>query len=222
MSIENYERAGCRDVFHSYLLENANYVGNLELPAIKTNRIEIPTKLVKFSEIFLTKDYDAYVHFYQDDCKFERIWNNPLKYFKQLKKFKGVIAPDFSVYRDMPLIMQFWNIFRSRAIAQGMIDYGINVIPNIRYGDERTYGISCEGIEKNSIIAVGSHGCIKGIEDRKYFIDGFDFIIKQLQPKIVILYGSKPNKLFNRFENLTDIIQFKDSFYSKEASDGDR
>ena len=216
MSNYNFERAGCKDVFHSFLLENAKYVGDFEFPVLNTQIIEIPTKLIKFSEIFSTDDFDAYVHFFEDDCKIERIWNHPRKYYNQLKKFRGVISPDFSIYRDMPLIMQYWNIFRSRAIAQGLIDNGINVIPNVRYGDGRTYKVACEGIESNSIIAVGSHGCIKGLEDRKYFLEGFEFVLKHLKPKIVILYGSKPYNLFDRFESLTDIVQYKNSFYSKE------
>lgn len=29
-------------------------------------------------------------------------------------RFNGVILPDFSLFRDMPLVMQMYNILRSR------------------------------------------------------------------------------------------------------------
>ena len=74
-------------------------------------------KLIAFSKAIRSTDFDTWIHFYEDDVAFERIWNTPNKYLPIIKKFKGVITPDFSVYRDMPLVMQQWNIYRSRAIG---------------------------------------------------------------------------------------------------------
>jgi hypothetical protein len=218
MAKANCNRPGCLDVFNAFLLENAEYIGELEIPVIKNINNESPKKLIKFSEIFRTSDFNAYVHFYEDDCKFEKIWKNPKRYLERLKKFKGVISPDFSIYRDMPLIMQYWNIFRSRAIATWLKDNGINVIPNVRTGDERTFEIACEGIEKDSIIAIGSHGCIKCIADRVFFQKGLDYIINSLSPKIIILYGAKPDSIFNKYEEKVTIINFKDEFYNRRKN----
>lgn len=75
----------------------------------------------------------------EDDFLFERIWRNPRKYLEVLQRYEGVILPDFSLYRDMPLVMQLWNIYRSRAIGHWLQMNGVTVIPNIRYGDRRTY-----------------------------------------------------------------------------------
>ena len=218
MSIINAQRPGCLDVFNAFLLENAEYSGELEIPVVKNIKIESPKKLIKFSEIFRSSDFNAYVHFYEDDCKFEKIWKNPKRYLERLKKFKGVISPDFSIYRDMPLIMQYWNIFRSRAIATWLKDNGINVIPNVRTGDERTFEIACEGIEKDSIIAIGSHGCIKCIADRVFFQKGLEYIVNSLSPKIIILYGAKPDSIFNKYEEKVTIINFKDEFYNRRKN----
>lgn len=215
MSLTNINRPGCLDVFNAFLLEKAEYEGDLELPVIRILKEESPKSLVRFSEIFTSDDFDAYVHFYEDDCKFERIWRNPKRYIERLKKFKSVISPDFSIYRDMPLVMQYWNIFRSRAIAVWLINNGINVIPNIRTGDERTFQVACEGIERNSIIAIGSHGCIKCKDDREYFVKSLEYIINTLTPKIIILYGAKPIDIFQKYEKNIRIINFKNEFYSK-------
>ncbi len=215
MANVNSIRKGCKDVFNASLLSNANYVGALEFPIIKTSSIEIPKKLIRFSKIFKTDDFDQYVHFYEDDVNFERIWRNPQKYLDKLKEFKGVISPDFSLYRDMPLIMQLWNIFRSRTIANWLIENGVKVIPNIRFGDSRTINAACEGIDSDSIIAIGSHGCLKSSIDKNIFADGLDIVIKKLSPKVIILYGSKPSYIFQKYDERIKIIQYQDDFYSK-------
>ncbi len=217
MSKINSTRKGCKDVFNASLLSNASYAGELEFPIIKASIIEIPKKLIRFSRIFKADDYDQYVHFYEDDVNFERIWRNPQKYLEILKKFKGVISPDFSVYRDMPLIMQLWNIFRSRVIGNWLIENGINVIPNIRFGDARTIDASCEGISSNSVIAVGSHGCLKSSLDRQLFVEGLDVVIQKLSPKVIILYGSKPDYIFQKYDTQKKIIQYQDDFFCKEG-----
>ena len=131
MSQFNCMRAGCRDVFHAFLVENADYEGFFEIPKLDYS-CEKPLKLIAFSKAIKSKDYDCWVHFFEDDVAFERIWNKPRKYLLILKKFKGVFSPDFSVYRDMPLVMQYWNIYRSRAIARWLQDNGVNVITNVR------------------------------------------------------------------------------------------
>ena len=62
--------------------------------------------MIAFSKAISSKDYEQWVHFYEDDHLFERLWNNPRKYLPILERFQGVILPDFSLYRDMPLVMQ--------------------------------------------------------------------------------------------------------------------
>ena len=144
---------------------------------------------------------------------FERLWNQPSKYLPILKKFKGVISPDFSVYRDMPLVMQQWNIYRSRAIGHWLQENGIPVITNVRWSDQRTYDLCCTGAPHNSIISVGSHGGIKLVREREFFIKGLDYVISKLQPKTIIVYGTAPDEIFSKYRDAgINILQF-DSDY---------
>lgn len=53
----------------------------------------------------------------------------------------GNNRPDYSLYRDMPLSMQIWNVFRSRALGY-MQSNRVKVVPNVRFSDERTYDIA--------------------------------------------------------------------------------
>lgn len=209
----NCVRPGCRDVFKAFLVKNAKYEGVIEIPILdKTN--SKPRKVILFSKALKSKDYDCWVLFYEDDGNFERIWNNPKKYLPILKRFKGVICPDFSLYRDMPLVMQLWNIYRSHAIGRWLQDNGVDVIANVRFGDERTYEACCYGVPKNGIIAVGSHGCLRYKEEKEYFIKGLDYVVKRLNPKTIIVYGAAPEGVFGKYKAIgIEILQF-DSDYA--------
>ena len=177
MSKTNGTRTGCKDVFRAFLVKNACYEGNFEIPRIAAEE-QLPTKLIPFSKAIASKDHDAWVHFYEDDASFERLWNHPNKYLPILKRFEGIITPDFSIYRDMPLVMQYWNIYRSRAIGHWLQTNGVPVITNVRWSDERTYDLCCTGVPANSTISIGSHGCIKLLQERTHFIQGLDFFFQ--------------------------------------------
>lgn len=212
MAVENGTRAGCKDVFRAFLVKNAHYEGNLEIPCINAEQT-LPSGLVPFSKAIGRKDYDAWVHFYEDDASFERLWNHPNKYLPILKKYNGVITPDFSVYRDMPLVMQHWNIYRSRALGHWLQDNAIPVIVNVRWGDERTYDLSCTGVPTNSTISIGSHGCIKLLQERGRFIQGLDYVVGKLTPKTIIVYGTAPETIFSKYVKTgIEVLQF-DSDY---------
>ncbi len=184
-----------KDVFHAFLVKNADYDGAEEIPRIQTTE-NIPNDLIAFSTITKAKNYDGFVHFYEHDCRIEKIWNNPNRYLPIIQRFQGIISPDFSLYYDMSYCYQLWNTYRGKAIANYMQENGVEVIPNVRWGDERSFDLACLGVEKGKTIAVGTHGCIKTIEGKKLFIQGFDYVMKKLKPKTVIVYGRMPDKIF--------------------------
>ncbi len=198
MSKVNSTRSGCKDVFRAFLVKNAQFASNLEIPCIAPET-SLPERMIPFSKAISSTDYDQWVHFYEDDASFERIWNNPEKYLPILKKFRGVISPDFSLYRDMPLVMQQWNTYRGRAIGHWLQENGIPVIANVRWGDERTYDLCCVGVPRKSTIAVGSHGCIKIIREREFFKQGLGYAVKKLQPQTIIVYGTAPDTIFDEY-----------------------
>lgn len=137
---------------------------------------------------YQVKEIKKWVHFYIHDVKFERLWNNPKNYLQGLQKHQGVITPDFSIYRDMPLGMQIWNTYRNRAIGYWLGKNDINIIPNIRWGDERTYDFCFDGIKQGSIVSVGTYGNVKHDTDRRYFLDGFIKMNEVINPgKVVIM-----------------------------------
>lgn len=183
------------DVFNSFLVKNAMYDGKEEIPRIKTSNL-LPEKVVPFSKARRIQKFDSWMHFYEYDSVFECLWNNPQRYLSVIKRYKGIISPDYSLYYDMPLCMQIWNTYRGKALACWLYENGVEIIPNVRWGDERTFKLACLGVEQNKTIAVGTHGCIKTVDGRNMFIAGFDYVINKLKPKTVIVYGRMPDKIF--------------------------
>ena len=219
MSKVNCLRKGCKDVFNAFLVENAVYDGILEIPVLKGG-IYHPDGVIEFSKALSSQEYDYWVHFYEDDSSFERIWKNPKKYLPILKRYAGVIAPDFSLYRDMPLVMQLWNIYRNHAIGSWLQENGVNVIPNVRFGDERTYDACCLGVPHNSTIAIGTHGCVKNRIDREYLSAGIDHVISTLKPRVLVIYGTTPADIFDKYRDQgISILQFNSSFANSRAGD---
>ena len=210
-----------KDVFNSFLVRNATYDGKEEIPCITTSNF-IPEKVISFSKAISSKDYDCWIHFYEHDSSFERLWKNPQKYLPIIKQYKGIISPDYSLYYDMPLCMQIWNTYRGKALAHWLQENGVEIIPNVRWGDERTFELACYVVESGKTIAVGTHGCIKTIEGRNMFIAGFDYVINKLKPKTVIVYGRMPDRIFNlaKMQGI-ELIPFESEFslsHSKEVN----
>ena len=208
MSKLNSEKKSCKDVFKAFLVATAFYAGGFVFPVIQSTDY-LPNKLVSFSKAIGCDVHHQWVHFYEHDYLFERLWRNPGRYLPVLKLFNGVILPDFSVYRDMPFVMQLWNIYRSRAIGCWLQANGVKAIVNVRWGDRRTYRCCCDGVAKHCTIAVGSHGTLKDPEDRKHFTRGLDVVVKRLEPETIVVYGSAPDAVFGKYRDAgIHIVQF--------------
>jgi len=95
-------------MFRSELVLGAKFSEVYEFPIVKATNFK-PAKALSFNRAYKPKECGQWLHFYIHDYHFERVWNNPQRYLDMFKRFDGVITPDFSVYRDMPLAMQVWK-----------------------------------------------------------------------------------------------------------------
>lgn len=157
--MSNAKKSPRLDVFKSYLVSGAQFSELYEFPRLKKVQFK-PNKAIPFDKCMKIMDDTSWVHFYQHDYKFERIWNQPLKYLNLLKSFSGVITTDFSLYRELPLAMQIWNTYRNRALSFWLQQNGIHIVPNVRWSDERSYGFAFEGLPQGGSFAISTNGCI--------------------------------------------------------------
>ena len=69
------------------------------------------------------------------------------------------------------------------------------------------------GVPHDSVIAIGSHGCIKLVQERQGFAEGLDYVVNTLNPKIIVVYGTAPNAFFSTYREAgITVLQF-DSDY---------
>ncbi len=153
-------------------------------------------QLLRFCDYNQVTDHENYIaHFYYDDYKFINAWREPDRYIDRLKKFKAVIAPDFSLYTDFPRALQILSCYRRQWCARYWQDNGIDVIPDVVWGDEESYEFCFLGIPKGSVVAVSTVGVAlddewNGIDD-DLFKKGYNEMLKRLEPTAVIFYGSE-------------------------------
>lgn len=132
------------------------------------------------------------VHFFLDDYQFIRLWDKADMYLAMLKQFDCVCSPDFSLYLDYPKAMQIWNHYRKMWLSAYYQEYGINVIPTACWSDEDSYDFCFDGMPKNSLIAVSSLGTMHGKMQQELFRNGYEEMIKRLNPTGVVFYGQVP------------------------------
>lgn len=186
-----------------YLSVPPQDIGMWGIPFAKRCDI-IPQKLLPFDvavpDAGRGKNLDCCVHFFRNDFRFERIWKAPEKYIDILSRFSGgIIAPDFSVYTDMPPAMQIWQHFRSRMFSYMCYQAGIPVIQKLTFAGSNTYskrnGWAFDGIEPGGTICISNCGNRRVKEFRIAFKRGVEAFLGQCEPKTVMFYGEVPDDI---------------------------
>ncbi len=161
-----------------------------QMPIIENDNY-IPNDLIGFNYAKSSDNKNCGIHFYVDDYQFERIWNYPEKYVDVLQEYNCILSPDFSLYLDMPMPMKIWNVYRSRLIGQYFQKQGIKVIPTISWAESDTFKFCFKGIPKGSIVSISTIGVKQDENALKIWRDGVDEMIKQIEPKVILVYGGK-------------------------------
>ena len=91
----------------------------------------------------------------------------------------------------MPLPMQAWNSYRSKALANYWQRQGILVVPTLCWSDERSYDFAFSGIPQRSTVAISTVGCVNSADLRELFVRGLHEAISQLYPQRVLWYGGR-------------------------------
>lgn len=211
-------KANLDDGCNPELVAGATFALPLGIPIIKAPpQIIIPEGITPFSVRHRAPSFNEAIGFYEKDINFAEVLRSPEDYIDDFGRFKALISPDCSLYRDAPLAVQLANIYRSRAIGSYYQRRGQYVIPQIRWGNEYTYTtkyfpekIAFLGAEKHSIVAIGTYGCFDGRENKYYFSAGLEAMMETLEPQVVLVYGSMPEKIFGQYMNYAKFVQYPD------------
>lgn len=184
-------------------------VGEYAIPELAPTRYE-PCEFVGFNYHRSCQEKEKKgIHFFLDDYQFMRLWNNIDRYLLDLRAFKCVLAPDFSLYADDPEALQIYNHYRKHWVAAYLQEAGIKVIPTISWAGEHSYRWCFDGEPKNSAVAVSSVGTRTNREAKEMFLAGYQEMIRQLSPETILFYGTVPEECEG---NIVRIPAFQEKF----------
>jgi hypothetical protein len=132
------------------------------------------------------------VHFFLDDFRFESVWGRPEKGLLYVARIGAALTPDFSLYPEMPLAAQLWQVYRNRWCGAFWRSRRVRVIPTVSWSDERSFPFCFLGVEPGSAVAVSTVGLAgRGAtdEERGMFRAGYARMLESIEPRRVLLYG---------------------------------
>jgi len=121
-----------------------------------------------------------------DDFRFETIYNHPEKSLERYGKYRFLLTPDYSLYAEMDPWRQIESVGKARWVGAKWQKEGMIVIPTVSWGLARSFEFCFDGIEKNSIVAVGMIGCKRNKDD---FLKGYNQMLNKIEPEAIICLG---------------------------------
>jgi hypothetical protein len=134
------------------------------------------------------------VGFYRWDSFFEALWRSPQRYIDLFLQHEvtAVVEPDFSLWRDDPLIVHVYNVYRTRWMGRYWQEAGITVIPSLNWSDERSFSFAFSGIPQHApVVAVECRTAGQTDGDRRAFLAGLSEGVRQVAPQKLIIYGGR-------------------------------
>ena len=168
------------------LYESSNKWGIPDLPQATT----VPTRLIAYNDrraVEHPQPGDA-VHFFLDDYRFETIWTKPQRGLSRVIRAGVALTPDFSLWREMPLAMQLWQVYRSRWCGNWMASHGVQAIPTISWSTPESYEFAFAGIAQHSVVAISSVG-IRDASTKEGYLRGVEEMVDRISPRMVLVYG---------------------------------
>ena len=164
-------------------------VGKYDLPIIHKDEFDLEKiKLYSYSNTKYDDNRNKHktIHFFIHDYRFESVYENAEYAVQKLKQYYALCSPDFSLYTDMPILLQMYNTFKNRWCGAYWQSLGIKVIPTISWSDKRSFEFCFDGVEKGSVVAISTHGNHKCKEE---FMLGYAKMLEILNPSAIICYG---------------------------------
>lgn len=201
------------------------FYGIPELQATQTTG----DKFLRFMDWKEIEDYENYIaHFYYDDYKFMSAYREPEKYLDRLKRFKAVVSPDFSLYTDFPRALQILSCYRRNWCGAFWQYHGIDVIPDVVWGDEQSFEYCFDGLPKGGTVAVSSVGVKLDKEwnnkQGDMFKRGYDEMMRRLEPTTILFYGDMIDGLEGNIIRIPSFYEQKREMLNerKKAKNGKR
>ena len=163
--------------------------GRWGFPIIKKQQLDIENiELISCSDVSKKDIINLHkgVHFFVEDFRFETIYNHPEKSLERYGKYRFLLTPDYSLYAEMDPWRQIESVGKARWVGAKWQAKGKIVIPTVSWGLARSFEFCFDGIQKNSIVAVGMIGCKRNKDD---FLKGYYQMLTKIEPEAIICLG---------------------------------
>lgn len=220
-----------QDLVKNEFLYHGESVGEYNIPIIKKQDIDVEKiKLIGYVD---TKNNDAEnkyktVHFFTYDWKFEKVYSRAEDELEKLSQYYALFSPDFSLFTNMPRVLQILSVFKNRWCGAYWQSKGLKVIPTVSWGDESSFDFCFDGIEEGSVVAVCTYYRENCEEE---FMLGYNEMLRRIKPSMVLCYdepfkGMKGNvkeilpTTYEWTKNLDweDLIHFKWEKHNRNVS----
>ncbi len=131
------------------------------------------------------------IHFFTNDSSIHSwAWKNLLKTTKILVDLNcPVFAPDFSMYVDVPKMINLENLWKNRIVAAFWQLIGLSLVPVGSWGNADSFSYCFNGLPKNSVIAVCGMGHAHRKGAKILWYEAIRELVRQKHPTTIIVYG---------------------------------
>jgi len=184
--------------------------GPNQIPELSRLQIDVaPSSLVAFDQLSRVSDpKNTALHFYVHDRKFKSILVNPEKYVDKFAKYGALLTPDITLGTEMPTWMRIQKTHLSRSVGAFFEQRQFTVIPSLRWVDLSDLDFVCEGVPRNSVIAVSGFGSFRDAKLKRVFEAGLQEVVARLEPDCIVIYGHVSCELLDSISKSTTLRNF--------------
>lgn len=186
------------------------------MPALKPDMLgDVPKGILTWGGKFISAEAENYMvvyhnvstagldfskcvlSFYTRDYKFEQVFvdiaTEAERFLQQ--RWLSIVAPNFSLMPQDPLIVQMYQVYKSRFCGRYFQEIGFRVIPDVDWVDEASFDFNLIGIpEKAPCIAVQLQTHLKDLNEKTNQETGLELIRDRVKPQKMVIYGCNPEK----------------------------
>ena len=190
---QSHYRAHIASICYPEISQGLIKTGQYDMPVIRPNNV-IPMVLdtTPFDKILSkSSNRESIVIFYINDDRFANKLTHPWDYTSVLQRYEGVIAPDLSMYIDMDYPERISNNYWNKVLTAYWQNRGVNIYPNVSWSLPDSYEYCAAGWPRRSVIAINSMGVLKEDFSQSIWLDGYNYMLKALEPTCILRYGPK-------------------------------
>lgn len=194
------------DFMSDFIAGDAPKVGKYRFPQLERVNILPDAEVLPFNYFLKTERHNYWYHCFVDDGQFMRIYRNPWYYVDLLRQARGLIATDFSMYRNDSEAVWVENCRRNRSVAYALQKASVPFIPTAGFAGESSWDWCFDGLPKHFTVAVTTNCLGRDPEAERLFVGGVNAMIGKIQPSAIVVCGRCPDWIARKYPSI-NVVQ---------------